>query len=278
MANSIRQFIKRQNETLDIETIEVCMSGLPPALAGFRIAVLSDLHMRRPTPFHSAVLQAVRAIRPEFIVIVGDTIDEKVEPVAALMPFFALLGRIAPTVAVLGNNDCLPAFVDSLRRMYWRAGITLLENETRLLSARGFPLQVTGLMDPEAQKRGIQPVRDVGEQTYVPLRDALTPGENKTEGLSIPSILLLHQPQLFAHYASLKPSLGIAGHAHGGQVRLRNVGLYAPNQGFFPKLTSGLYTVGGAQLVVSRGIGNHLFPELRLNNPPHIPVIVFKPE
>ena len=48
----------------------------------------------------------------------------------------------------------------------------------------------------------------------------------------------------------------VSGHAHGGQVRIPGVlnGLYAPNQGWFPKLAGGAYAQGGTTLIVSRGL------------------------
>lgn len=271
----LRSFQTRQNETLDVDLIPIKLAGLPPALEGFRIAVIADLHMPRIMPYHDKILEAVYTAQPECILIAGDTIDQTTGPIDALSPFFAMLSRMAPTVAILGNNDCLKGRIFSLREMYQSAGVTLLENETRLLNARGIPLQITGLSDPRAATIGILPEREE-EKEYVPLTEALPPKEEKkTESILLPSILLLHRPQLVYEYMGLKPSLVIAGHAHGGQFRIGGRGLYAPDQGILPKLTSGLYTIDGTPLVVSRGLGNHEFP-LRLNNPPHIPVAVLE--
>ena len=67
--------------------------------------------------------------------------------------------------------------------------------------------------------------------------------------------------------------LTVAGHAHGGQFRLPLVGgLVAPNQGLFPKYDAGVYTEGNTNMVVSRGIGNSLFP-FRFNNRPEVVLI-----
>ena len=61
-----------------------------------------------------------------------------------------------------------------------------------------------------------------------------------------------------------------SGHAHGGQFRLPFIGgIAAPNQGLFPDYDSGLYTEGKTNMLVSRGIGNSIFP-FRFNNRPEV--------
>lgn len=255
------------------------LPALPPALNGYRVAVVADLHITRQRPFHAAILTAVRNARPDLILIAGDSVDSGTTLVPMLTPFFETLARMAPAVAVLGNNDCLPAHVDAVRDVYARAGVTLLEDETRLLDARGYPMQITGLIDPYAAKVGIEPIhrqRAVTPERYVPLAGVLPPRAEEKEDTLVPSILLLHQPQLAPAYAELRPSLIVAGHAHGGQFRLpHGGGLFAPGQGFFPRYTNGLYPIGSAQLLVSRGLGNHDIP-LRLGNRPHLPIAVFR--
>ena len=84
-------------------------------------------------------------------------------------------------------------------------------------------------------------------------------------------MLLAHRNNLFERrYSLLGADLVFSGHAHGGQFRLPLVGgLIAPGQGFFPKYDSGLYTKKNTSMVVSRGIGNSIFP-FRFNNRPEI--------
>lgn len=266
-----------QNETIDVDSIDVYLPALPPVLDGYRIAIISDLHIDQLREYHERILNTVAASHPECIFILGDTMDELTGPIDALAPFFTALSQLAPTIAILGNNDCLPGRIHTLRDMYRRSGVTLLENETRLLPARGVPLQVTGLMDPYAKQRGIEPEHAqaaVEKPAYEPLNQTLPPTEK--DGYQTPSLLLVHQPQLAPEYAALKPSLILSGHAHGGQIRLPFIGaLYAPHQGLFPKLTSGLYPLGNSQLFVSRGLGNHHFP-VRVNNRAHLPILTLR--
>lgn len=276
--NGLRAWVALQNEAIDIERIDIGLPMLPEALDGYCFVILSDLHIRRPGPYHGRILEAVRSQHPDCILIAGDTIDAGTERMAALDDFFVSLGRIAPCVAILGNNDCLRSRVDALRDMYRRTGVTLLENETRMISARGYPVRITGMLDPHARRVGVEPKRDREREEHVSLSSVLPPEEapsvvQASKHAMLPSLLMVHRPELAAQYAELKPSLIVAGHAHGGQVRLPRIGgLYAPGQGFFPRLTSGVYPLGDSLLVVSRGLGNHNFP-VRIHNPPHLPAL-----
>jgi uncharacterized protein len=86
-------------------------------------------------------------------------------------------------------------------------------------------------------------------------------------------ILLSHRPERFSQYQSYKIDLVFSGHAHGGQVRLPFIGgIVAPDQGFFPKYTSGAYNENGTTMIVSRGLGNSIAPQ-RVFNRPEIVVV-----
>ena len=78
---------------------------------------------------------------------------------------------------------------------------------------------------------------------------------------------------MFDVYVTCNANLVLSGHAHGGQFRLPFIGgLAAPNQGLFPKYDAGLFSEGKTKMLVSRGIGNSIFP-FRVNNRPEIILI-----
>lgn len=93
---------------LQIETIPVPIPSLPDALEDTRLALFADLHMngRSIAPQHRQALEHVARERPDVICILGDVIDNNTVHVPALAPYLRDVASVAPTVAVLGNNDC----------------------------------------------------------------------------------------------------------------------------------------------------------------------------
>ena len=89
------------------------------------------------------------------------------------------------------------------------------------------------------------------------------------------TIMMSHRPDRVNMYSGNGFDLVVCGHAHGGQGRLFGIGLIAPDQGFFPKYTSGLYEENETKLIVSRGIGNSIAP-VRIFDRPHLIYTVIK--
>ena len=91
------------------------------------------------------------------------------------------------------------------------------------------------------------------------------------------SVLLSHRPHLVAEYRSSGYELICCGHAHGGQIRLPGLinGLYAPDQGLFPRYAGGVYSLERCTLVVSRGLALNALP--RFGNPPELVLLRITP-
>ena len=88
-----------------------------------------------------------------------------------------------------------------------------------------------------------------------------------------PTIVLAPRPEYMDYYREAGWELVISGHAHGGHVRVGDHSLFAPDQGFLPRYTHGVYQEGSTRMVVSRGLGNSSIP-WRVNNPPHLPMLI----
>jgi len=170
--------------------------------------------------------------------------------------------RVAPVYAVLGNHELRIRDNDFIFEEFEKHGVRLLYNSTDIINHNGCDIAVLGTAPkPEGFYKG--------------------QFKNTCKTESSPKILITHFPQYINEYTDktnpLFPNIIFAGHAHGGQIRLPFLkGLYAPGQGFFPKYTSGLYTISSDQyMIVSRGMKNGILPP-KLNNRCHIPIVVIK--
>lgn len=237
-----------------------------------RIAQVSDLH-ERPC---GAVFASLEKYRPDLICVTGDFFfgylpktGIKTEE-AGVLPFFSACAAIAPCFVSLGNHEWMIQPEDFA--LINGTGARILDNSFVSCRIAGAGLVIGGLTSGRvtACKR-LQRARlslfDANRYTRtaksVPVLTWLdaycaAPGYH---------ILLCHHPEYYPRYLKKRDiPLILSGHAHGGQVRLFGQGLYAPDQGILPQLTSG---VKDGRLVISRGLANHeLVP--RLFNPTEI--------
>lgn len=143
-------------------------------------------------------------------------------------------------------------------------GVTTLENASVTLERGGEQITLLGVQDPSFQTDSLF------TDTSAVMDSVLSQMMEDIQGYTI---LLSHRPELFDTYAENGVDLVLTGHAHGGQFRLPLIGgLIAPGQGFFPEYDAGVFTDNSTSMVVSRGIGNSIFP-LRFNNRPEIVVV-----
>ena len=225
-----------------------------------RIAQVSDLHNARFGEGNAELLELLAGTEPDFIAVTGDLVDSRHTDIEIALEFIEGAARIAPVYYVTGNHEARLSDYGELRADLEAAGAVVLEDR----AAPYKEVNVIGLADPDLALPG-----DIFVEVPAMVRAML-------DGLVDPgryNILLSHRPELFAAYKESGVDLALTGHAHGGQFRLPFIGgLIAPNQGFFPKYDAGLYTEDGANMVVSRGLGNSIIP-LRFNNRPEIVVI-----
>jgi len=251
-------YLSVQNNWIKEENIDVLIEDLPGALEGLTIAHLSDLHFPKNASSIENIIEKVKKANPDLIVITGDIIDEHYAREDGLDEFLDGIKDIAPIYAVFGNHEIMSGYDTEVEEVYEEFGIRVLRNEYAIFTYNGADVLIIGMNEGAEYNSdaffGIEDFKDV------------------------PSIMLAHHPELQYSYSSenneVIPDLVFSGHAHGGQVRLPFIGgLLSPNQGFLPSYDSGLYQLdNGCQMVVSRGLGNSIFP-FRVNNRPHMPVI-----
>lgn len=254
----------RENRSLDVEQLSIKLPDLPKKLDQLKIVHLSDIHFPRSRIEPASLIAETKKADPDLIFLTGDLIDRTADvdhtPLADLV---AELSNIAPTYSVSGNHETSSGQLEEWNEIMIQNGVMLLENETEVVTIHEESLAIIGLEDNH-------------RTSAIPENDDST---------HLPILLLAHHPEYFASYLTdnpeIDPDIIFSGHAHGGQIRLPIIGpLFSPGQGFFPEYTSGIYAAPqntAQKLVVSRGIGNSLFP-LRINNRPHLIVVTLTTE
>jgi len=250
------------NTALELNSYTVTSPELPESFDGFRIAHVSDLHNAQIGDENENLLAMLRKAKPDMIAITGDLIDSRSTDIAVALAFAEEAVKIAPCYYVTGNHESRIDDYDKLKDGLIRLGVTVLEDAAVSLTRSGQSITVLGVVDP-----AFQTDRSSDKALMI---DQLTALSDQAQGYTL---LLSHRPELFSVYADAGIDLVLTGHAHGGQFRLPFAGgLVAPNQGLFPEYDAGLYTQGHTHMLVSRGIGNSLFP-FRFNNRPEVLLI-----
>lgn len=249
----------------------------------FRIVQVSDLQSEYFGERQIGLLRAVERCRPDIIVITGDLVDRSHTDYLAAELAVKGLVNLAPVYYVNGNHEAdLPGTeAADLYRTLEKHGVHVLMDSGRMLEQGGMRVNIAGLSEYTLFQARRQQA-GTGHRTkksglVIPavvrqIRCAFGDRKQKKEVPGALRILLAHEPQYLRYYSAGRPDLIFSGHAHGGQFCLpgkERRGLFAPDQGVFPKLTSGCHRFAGSTMYISRGLGNSSFP-LRLNNPPEI--------
>lgn len=216
----------------------------PKLTAEVRLAVVTDFHSSDNA---DDVVAMVASCAPDAVLLVGDMFDDDIanRPTERTLSLMRQLSALYPCYYVSGNHEAWTGEMDALYQQTEEAGVTVLRMSSGVLTVRGQRIALCGIPDPYEMVFSGAP--DTEEQ----LRQALEDVDSADF-----TVLLAHRPELLAKYAQFPLDLVVSGHAHGGQVRIPGVlnGLYAPNQGWFPKLAGGAYTQEGTTLIVSRGL------------------------
>jgi predicted MPP superfamily phosphohydrolase len=258
---------------MEVRQVEASLPRLPSSCEGMRIAQLTDLHLSAITP-PSVVRRAVAACNaqhPDAVVITGDFITRPDSYASFLFPSlwakkpFEYLDDVLTELcnirapeglwAVHGNHDGAAGELNRFDAALDQAGITVLTNSsTRLRGA----LPLIGLDDLRIGRPDVQ-----AACAGIAAEDA--------------QIVLSHNPRMLP-LLSERNALVLAGHAHGGQVRLPFVDLRRrPSDMHGSPFFDGWYQHGTARMFISAGIGCVHLP-VRFRCPPEVVVLTLKRE
>ena len=248
-----------QQNGLSSETIAV--PSAPDGFAGYRIAVISDLHGKEFGEDNEKLIDYVRDLEPDLIAVVGDLIHDPAQ-MAMVTPVAKGLASIAPSYYVTGNHEWAAKVVPELEDLLEECGIHVLSNDYVMLTEGGDQIALMGAEDSNGYADQIT-VEELANQVRQEQGDVYT-------------ILLSHRNNHYEQYQEAQVDLTLSGHAHGGLIRLPGTdGLIGPKRELWPQHTAGLYDLAYGQMVVSRGLGNQ-FPCFRLFNRPDVPLVVLE--
>jgi predicted MPP superfamily phosphohydrolase len=240
--------------------VEVPIAGLPPALDGYSIVQISDIHVG-PTikrPYLDAIVDKVNALKPDAIAVTGDLVDGSVGRLAMHTAPLARLSAPDGTFFVTGNHEYYSGaeqWIAEVRRL----GLQVLMNEHVIRRRGGASLMIAGVTDYTAQHFNPAHKSDP--------RQAIT---GAPRDLAV-KILLAHQPRSSAAAADAGFDLQLSGHTHGGQFFPWN--LFVPLQQPF---VAGLNRVRSLWVYTSRGTG-YWGPPKRFGAPSEITLVRLVP-
>lgn len=262
-------WILYDNMTLELNEYSVSSKKIPETFDGYKIAHVSDLHNAEIGKENEKLLNLLRNANPDIIVITGDIVDSRNTNIEIALDFVKESMQIAPCYYVTGNHEARVSEYEEFKTHVEAIGVSVLENEQMELEQNGECITILGVDDPSFTVDYL--LGDSNSLMESRLEEIITDEDDYR-------ILLSHRPELFDLYVKYDMDLVFTGHAHGGQFRLPFIGgIIAPNQGFFPEYDAGLYYEDNTTMIVSRGIGNSLFP-FRVNNPPEVVLIELRRE
>ncbi len=262
----------QENQHLVLTEYSIRSKEIPAAFHGSKIAFLSDLHNNEFGEKNQRLKEALLAEKPDLVLIGGDMLVGK--PGVSYQPALELVLWIQehfPMIYGMGNHEyrvrqntiLYKTLYQEYAKELKKKGIVILDNERRYWKKDGEKIVIYGLT--------------IGQYYYKRLKieemkeDYITDCLGKREkGFSI---LLAHNPVHFPAYAQWGARLVLAGHNHGGVMRIPFLGgVISPNYRIFPKYDVGEFHQGESTMLLSAGLGSHTLP-FRFFNPPELVII-----
>ena len=253
-----------------VERVEVPIANLPKELDGFKIAQLSDIHIGDFMP-REEVRRAVdiaNGLKPDLAVVTGDFVSNEFDPLGDCISELARLSAPLGTWGCNGNHEIYANAEASAQALFQQYGMKLLRQENVELDWRGKKLNLIGVdYQRDHMTRG----------PAGPMLQGIEPLISREH----PNILLSHNPNSFHRAAEMGIELSLAGHTHGGQVKVEIVDHSFSPARLITDFVAGLYHLPmgengkNAALYVNRGLGTFGVP-LRIGVLPEITLLTLR--
>lgn len=236
-----------------VRKYEFTHRDVPEAFEGFRIAFVSDFHYKSlfKQKGLESLVRLLNAQRADVLLMGGDY-QEGCQYVAEL---FAALSKVKTpmgTYGVMGNNDYERCHDDIVREME-RYGMRALEHKVDTLRRGGAEILIAGVRNPfDLKNNGTSPTLALSPQDFV--------------------VMLVHTPDYVEDVSVANTDLALAGHTHGGQVRIFGYAPIIPSHYGARFLTGLTYNTGMTPMIVTNGIGTSN-KNIRIGAPAEVVVI-----
>lgn len=243
----------------DVAERPVTIRGLAPEFEGLRVALLVDLHASALNrhPLIQAIVDKTMALRPDLILMPGDFVDGLVSQRRADLEPLAQLKAPLGVFGSSGNHEYYSGF-DAWMKQLREFGVTMLENEHRVLIRGAGRLVLAGVPDQQGARMGCA----------APDPDKALAGAPR----GVPVILMAHRPEAARENAARGVALQVSGHTHGGMMPGLDRLVARFNGGF----VKGWYDVGGMKLFNSPGTSLWSGFPLRLMDPAEITLLTLR--
>jgi predicted MPP superfamily phosphohydrolase len=231
-----------------------------------KIVLISDLHSTIYGKDQCLLINKVKDINPDLIVLSGDIFDDEV-PMKGTQLLLSGISSLAPVFYVTGNHEYWSHNIKGIRDELASYMVTILSDTYTIIEINDTKIVIAGIEDPDKRKF---------ETANYNQKDSMEKAFRELDEIKLYKILIAHRPELIENYKLYSFDLVLSGHTHGGQVRLPLInGLYAPNQGLFPKYSGGIYIHENLTHIISRGLS--INPRLpRIFNPPELVIVLIE--
>lgn len=266
--------IKHKND-LHFYHYEIKSPKLPEEFDGYKILHLSDLHSKDYGKEGEILTEACSDFEPDMITFTGDLYSRNgnIFTIKRSLPLMKRLRKIAPVYYVWGNHEAdMPRNARYMDGLLEHAGINVINNKRERVYCGCSSIDIHGLsLESRFYKNAAGGYKDLPNVSTKHIRSLLGEPDRKSF-----NILLAHTPMPFVQYAEWGADFVMAGHCHGGMIRLPGgIGLLSPERKLFPRFTKGLYRCrteyGDSVMEVSAGLG-----KFRINNPEMVSICILR--
>ena len=270
-------FYKYETNTIEIAEYLIENKKIPKEFDGFNIVQISDLHNKNFGKNNYKLIKKIDNLNPDIIFITGDLVEGENKNFKVALNLLDELTKKYKVIHIIGNHEqkslikkYKDLYVDYFKELN-KKDIINLENESIKIERGESHINLYGIIIPlEYYKYLFNKNKNIRiEENFV---------QNNLGNLNKDeyNLLLAHTPFYFEEYSNWGADLVLAGHVHGGIIRIPFLGgLLSPNREFFPKYDLGKYTKEKSTMILTKGLGGSKVL-IRLNCKPEIVNIKLK--